>query len=242
MAGSCVLGGRWQALSTRHKGLAQEPALGLPDRAIEIPSEMQADVMVSSTHRKQYASRIFKKSPCVQTRSRHRLKNASAQLLCNSSRARPGSSPSPLRQPQHRYFGVQLSHQQVKNTNGRYKVETWYPNTCPPHKQRKIAACNCYLDLGQSAFAVNDKTAPRKERGGCVISCFLLQASYVPGFKKSVATTQEYLLAQFCSKYSNQSPYPTIRKVNTLPRGCKSGYATLIASLGLLIPNTSKRA
>lgn len=94
LAGSCVLGGRWQALSTRHKGLAQEQALGLRDGAIEIPCEMQADVMVSSTHCKQYASRIFKKSLCVQTLSRRRLKNASAQFLRNSSCARLGFLPS----------------------------------------------------------------------------------------------------------------------------------------------------
>lgn len=94
LAGSCVLCGRWQALSTRHKGLAQKQALVLNDRVIEILCEMQADVMVSSTHRKQYASRIFKKSLCVQTRSGPHLKNASAQLLCNSLRARPGFSPS----------------------------------------------------------------------------------------------------------------------------------------------------
>lgn len=108
--------------------------------------------MVSSTHRKQYASRIFKKNVCVQTRSRRRLKNASAQFLCNSSRTRPGSSPSALRHPQHRYSGAQLSHQQVKKPSERYTVETWYPNMCPPHKQSKTAACNCYLDLGQPAF------------------------------------------------------------------------------------------
>jgi len=84
--------------------------------------------------------------------------------------------------------------------------------------------------------------APQKDRGRCVTACFLLQDPHMLCFKKSVRTTQKYLLAQSGSKYSNQSPYPTIRKVNTLPRGCKSGYATLIASLGLLIPKTSKRA
>lgn len=94
LAGSCVLAGRWQALSTRHKGRARQRALRLRDGAIEIPREVRADVMVSSTHRKQYASRIFKESLCVQTPSRHRLKNASALFLCNSSCAGLGSSPS----------------------------------------------------------------------------------------------------------------------------------------------------
>lgn len=177
LAGSCVLAGRWQALSTRHKGRARQRALRLRDGAIEIPREVRADVMVSSTHRKQYASRIFKGSLCVQTPSRHRLKNASALFLCNSLRAGLGDSPSTGN------LGGNFHTSKWRIPCERYTVETGYPNTCPPQKQSRIAAFNCYLDWGQSAFVVNDKTAPRKERGRCVISCFLLQASHVLCFK-----------------------------------------------------------
>lgn len=100
-----MLCGRWQALSTRHKGLAQKQALVLNDGVIEILCEMQADVMVSSTHRKQYASRIFKKILCVQTRSGPHLKNESVQLHRNSLHARLGFSLS----SQHAEVAVPLA-------------------------------------------------------------------------------------------------------------------------------------
>lgn len=44
---------------------------------------MQADVMFASTHRKQYASRIFKKSMCVQTWNRTHLRNVNTFFLFN---------------------------------------------------------------------------------------------------------------------------------------------------------------
>lgn len=44
---------------------------------------MQADVMFASTHRKQYASRIFKKSMCVQTWNGTHLRNVNTFFLFN---------------------------------------------------------------------------------------------------------------------------------------------------------------
>jgi len=143
LAGSCVLCGRWQALSTCHKGLAQKRARALNDGVIEILCEMQADVMVSSTHRKQYASRIFKKSMCVQTWSRPHLKEANARFLLNSLYVGLGfSQPEPCTQVATDILGCNFQSYISRSHSKGHGTERQELNECPAHEQNEIAACN----------------------------------------------------------------------------------------------------